>query len=194
MNMIMGSLLCGLLFATCASGAAYKEGKTVLEKEYKVDIVKMCWGSKEKETDRVLGTARLYISTPDEAYAPITLTFDVYSKKAVTNAVPSANAEGKAPGVPAAQRTEKLGTIDVAFDFRKYGYKNMKTYVEGEFCVDLPRNPSASRLELSNVRVTSDPVTYKTSFNINSSLQKTSFTLYEPKVIPQTTTPGARRN
>ena len=70
-----------LLCAICAHGASYLEGKPVLNKTYKVDIVKMDWGSKDKGTDRILGTVRLYVSDPSEAYQPITLTFDVYGKK-----------------------------------------------------------------------------------------------------------------
>ena len=179
------SVMLWVFLATCAFGAAYKEGKTVLEKNYKVGIIKMNWGSKDKETDRLVGTVRLYITRIDEAYSPTTLTFDVYSRKMVASTPPQTGPDGKPTGYSAPPQAEKIDTIEVAFDFRKYGYRNMRTYVEGDFCVDFARNTEANRLTLCNVKVSGETVTYQTTFNISASLLKTNFTLPEPKVVPQ---------
>ncbi|MFZ4394458.1 MAG: hypothetical protein ACOYOU_02395 [Kiritimatiellia bacterium] len=132
-------------------GAAFKEGKTVLSKDYKVDITRMSWGTKDKETDRIMGTARLYVTSSEEYYSPISLTFDVFSKNAVSNAPVSVAANGKPIGPAVAPQAEKIDSFEITIDFRKYGYRVMRVYIEGDFCVDLARNKEANRLTLSNV-------------------------------------------
>ena len=185
MRLATVSVMFMVLLSTCAYGAAFKEGKTTLAKDYKVDITRMNWGTKDKETDRILGTVRLYVTRPEEYYSPISLTFDVFSKKAVSNAPPAAAVDGKAPATAAAPQAEKIDSFDITIDFHKYGYRVMRAYIEGEFCVDLARNMEANRLTLSNVKVNGESVTYQTTFNINESLFKTSFALPEPKAVPQ---------
>ncbi|MEI6210857.1 MAG: hypothetical protein WCR06_04455 [bacterium] len=177
-------VLLGFL-VTSAFGAAFKEGKTVLSKDYKVDITRMNWGTKDKETDRIMGTARLYVTSSEEYYSPIALTFDVFSKNSVSNALPAATVNGKPVGASAAPQAEKIDSFEITINFRKYGYRVMRSYIEGDFCVDLARNREANRLTLSNVKVNGEAVTYQTTFNINESLLKTSFTLSEPKAVPQ---------
>lgn len=179
-----------LLCAICAHGASYLEGKPVLNKTYKVDIVKMDWGSKDKGTDRILGTVRLYVSDPSEAYQPITLTFDVYGKKMATNAAAAKTVGGQPTGEAGVLTAEKIDTVEFTFDFHRYGYKLMRTYVEGDFCADFSGNPDACRLFLANVKVAGQPVTYQTSFNVSASLLKTSFTLAEPKATAQKVGPA----
>lgn len=169
-----------LILATSVYGAVYKEGKTVMDKDYKVDIVKMQWGIKDKETDRLIGKARLYGLTYD-AYSDITLTFDVYGRGSVSND----SAKVKQTGM-ASPKAEKIDTFECTFNFRKYGYKKAKEYVEGDFCVDFAKFGDAGRLELSNIKVTRVPVTYCTKFNITSSLIKSNFQIPEPKAVPQT--------
>jgi hypothetical protein len=179
-----------LLCTTCAQGASYLEGKPVLDKTYKVDIVRMDWGSKDKDTDRILGTVHLYVSNPSEALQPITLTFDVYGKKMATNAAPAKTVAGQPTGETGVLKAEKLGTVEFTFDFQRYGYKFMRTYVEGDFCADFAGKPDACRLFLVNVKVSGQPVTYQTSFNVSASLLKTAFTLAEPKVTAQKVGPA----
>ena len=190
MKVTVFGVLFAMLLTMGASGAAYKEGKTVLDKDYKVDIIRMSWGSKNKDTDRIIGTVRLYITRPEEAYSPITLAFDVFSKNAETNESSSTTAAAKPTGPAAAPQAEKLDTIEFTIDFHKYGYRSMRQYVDGEFCVDVPRNAEANRLALSNVKVSGEAVNYQTTFNISSSLFKTSFTMPEPKVVPKAASAG----
>ena len=185
MKVTIVCVIFGVILATCVLGAAYKEGKTVFEKNYKVDIIKMTWGSKDKETDRLVGTARLYISGNDEPFSSITLTFDAYSRKVAADTPPPTVPNGEPVGTRAPLQAVKIDTTEVVFDFRQYGYRNMRNYIEGEFCADFPKNSEVNRLTLCNVKVSGAPVTYQTTFNINESLLKTSFTLSEPKAVPQ---------
>lgn len=156
------SLLVSLIvsLATVASAAVYKEGKTVMDKDCRFEIVKMKWGLKDKETDRLLGTARLYVDE-SQAYEQVVLTFDVYDMKA-----------------------EKIDTLDVEFTLREYGYKRGRSYLQGEFCVDFGHPEDANRLTLKNAKFSGDAVTYRTKFNISGSLNRTRFQLRKPKVTP----------
>jgi hypothetical protein len=183
MKIAMVSAMIGLLLVTCASGAAYKEGKMVIGKNYKVDIVKMTWGMKDNATDRIVGTVRLYATKPEDVFNPIALTFDVFSKKAVAKEKTPAPAIGTSTLDNVGPQAEKIDTIDFTFDFHAYGYKFMRLYYEGDFCVEVAKNPEASRMTLCNVKVNGEPVTYQTVFNINATLNKTSFSPSEPKVV-----------
>jgi hypothetical protein len=80
-------------------------------------------------------------------------------------------------------KAEKIDSVDCKFNFRKYGYRTSRLYLEGDFCTDVPRNPEANRLQLVNVKVADSVVTYQTSFNIGSSLLKSLFKLQEPKSV-----------
>jgi hypothetical protein len=144
--------------ATVAPAAVYREGKAVMERDCKVAIVKMKWGKKGESTDRIIGTARLYVAEADLSNY-VTLTFDAFNNKA-----------------------EKVKSFDVQFNLLKYGYRMMRAYAEGEFCVDFAHPEGAITLTLVNVKYESAPVTYKTLFNISGKLQQTSFRLPEPKV------------
>lgn len=171
--------VCGLLLAACAYGVAYKDGKEVMDKTYKVDVLKMQWGTSDRATDRLTGTVRVYLEQDEDPYQGITLVFDVFSRKASTNEVrETATGQRKSP------KAEKIDTIEAAFDFHKFGYKRARNYIEGEFCFDFDKKADAARLQLSSVRLKGESVTYVTTFNMNSSLLKTNFKIAEPKVVP----------
>lgn len=150
------------LIAAVAVAAVYREGKTVMDKDCKVEVVKMKWGLKDEGTDRLLGTARLYVED-SQAYDEVVLVFDTFDKT-----------------------SEKLDTLDVSFTLKRYGYKRGRGYIEGEFCVDFAHPEGAQRITLSNVKLARAPVTYKMKFNISGSLSRTRFKLPEPKVMPGT--------
>lgn len=176
----MKMLWCGLavlsVLGACCYAVAYKDGKEVMDRKYKADVIKMQWGSADKVNDRLIGSVRVYIEENEDPYPPITLVFDAYARKASTN---------EATVLPNGQRVSpkaaRIDTIDAGFDFHKYGYKRSKNYIEGEFCVDFPRNTDAGRLQLSAVKVNGASVTYQTTFNMNSSLLRSNFQIAEPK-------------
>jgi hypothetical protein len=161
-----------LASATYLHGAAFKEGKTVMDSKCTVDITKMTWGIKNGTTDRVIGTASLYVGVED-VYDAVTLVFDVYARKSTNSAPAVAGAPFSKP--------DKIDTIEVKFDFRSYGYTSKRNYFEGEFCSDFPKRAEAGRLVLANVKLKDESVVYKTTFNISASMIRSLFKLAEPK-------------
>jgi hypothetical protein len=159
---VLGLILLGSLVA---SAAVYKEGKKVFNTASELIIVKMKWGLRDKESDRLIGEIKL----SEKLHVPctVTLVFDVFSKKIVD-------------GEP-----EKLDTINVEFQFGYYGYFQRRGFFEGEFCVDFTPPEGANRITLVNTLYEGRSAIYQTDFNINNSLIRTSFKLPEPKIKPQ---------
>jgi hypothetical protein len=140
----------------------YKEGKIVSDRKSDIDIVKMKWGKLDDSTDRLIGTVRVFdrrVLLNPYGYS-FSLTFDLSNKK----------------GQP-------LDSVDTTFTFKSYGYKTKGRYVEGEFCVNIPRNDEAVKAGLVNVKIDASPAKYQTKFNISASLMRSSFALPEPKVL-----------
>ena len=164
-NKILTALVAVTLLAgsSIVYAGVYKEGKIVSDKKSEVDIMKMKWGKLDDDTDRIIGTIRVY--DPRVIRSPYSFTFvisfDMFNKQA-----------------------QPLDSLDTSFTFKTYGYQTRGLYVEGEFCVDLPRNEEAVKASLVNVKIDATPAKYQTKFNISASLMRSSFALPEPKVIP----------
>ncbi len=147
----------GVCMGSLIWAAGYKDGKSALEKDYVVDMAKIQWGIKDKETDRLAGRARLFVAK-ERGGAPVTLTFDLFNAKA-----------------------EKIDTLSVDFSLSEYGFVEGKDRCEGEFCIDFSRNTNANRMMLTDVKLSGEPVSYKTTFNLNANLIRSQFALPTPK-------------
>ena len=161
---ILKALVAVVLLAAPALlyAGVYKEGKIVNDRKSDVDVVKMKWAKLDESTDRLIGTIRVYdrriLLNPYRH--SFSLTFDLSNRKA-----------------------QPLDSVDTTFTFKSYGYKTKGKYIEGEFCVDIPRNEEAVKAALVNVKIDAAPAKYQTKFNISASLMRSSFAPPEPKVI-----------
>ncbi len=161
-----------------SSAQVYREGKPSMSRESKIDVVRMDWGAKSEHYDRIVGTVRLYTENMNEVYFPVLLTFDIYSRHAVQREQTNSPRGSRST---TSLEPEKIGTLQVRCDARRYGYRRRRGFVEYQFSHTFPRNTDAHNIHLSNVRFNNSPVFYRILFNINGSLTRSGFTLQEPR-------------
>lgn len=153
-----------LALATVASGALFRDGKTLMgsRERAKIEIRSMQWGTRDATQDRLVGKFKINdVNAIQEITVPISLNFDVYNGSA-----------------------QKTNTVSVTFTLLDYGYIWRGTTAEGEFCADFPPSMDARRMTLSGVLYGGESVVYKTMSDISNSILKSNFTLPKPKIIP----------
>lgn len=161
-----------LVLATVASGALFRDGKTLMGtgQKPKVEIRDMQWGQRDATQDRLVGKFRINnVLTLSDVTTPISLNFDVFNASA-----------------------QKTNTVAVVFTLMRYGYYWRGNYAEGEFCSDFPPSVNARRMTLTSVLYGGESVVYQTMSDISNSMLKNNFTLREPKSIPVNQRGGVR--
>lgn len=171
MKLGLAVVLVGVFCSLSAQAGVYREGKKVMDSSHELAVVKMQWGLRDGDQDRLIGTVRLLPRLGTRGM--VTMTFDVFSREVKDGAA------------------VKIDTINVTFRFGYCGFFLRSGYNQGEFCSDFTAPKGAARITLTNVTYGGSPVTYKTDFNINNSLMKTRFRLQEPKMISTGTCSGS---
>lgn len=157
-----------LFLAVSINATNMFEGKMVMTRDVKVEVLKVLWGraGELSKQDRIMGSVKVFLLAKEELPGPVDLVFNY--KDNTNGVITTKTVVATAPNTPDVKGRQQEGKRAITF----------------EFAADLDPVEGAMKLALSNVKYKGESVVYSVFFNVSGTVMKEKMNLPKPTIEP----------